>query len=96
MKFSSTLFNLRKKYIHTNSVGFQHSTYLLIAFLREKTITQVVTSWEKNIQVGGSIIPRFIVFIHFDILVTTNGHVVQVGRHRSTKQRAIASYISAL
>ena len=29
---------------NTNSVGFQHSTYLLNTFLREKTITQVVTS----------------------------------------------------
>ena len=45
MKFFSTLRNLRKKCIHTNSVGFQHSAYLLIASLRKKTITQVVTSW---------------------------------------------------
>ena len=49
MKFSSALRNLRKKYIHTNSVGFEHSTYLLIASLREKTITQVVTSFGFSI-----------------------------------------------
>ena len=45
MKFSSTLCNLRKKYIHTNQVEFQHSIYLLIASLREETITYLVTSW---------------------------------------------------
>ena len=36
MRFFSTLRNLRKKYTHTNSVGFEHLTYLLIASLREK------------------------------------------------------------
>ena len=34
---------------HTNSVGFELSTYLLIASSREKAITQVVTSCGSSI-----------------------------------------------
>ena len=57
MKFSSALRDLRNEYIHTNSVGFEHSTYLLIASVREKNnYAGCDVMWFFNIQDGGRVI----------------------------------------
>ena len=74
MKFSSTLRNLRTKYIHTNSVGFEYSTCLLIASLREKTITQVVTSCGFSIS---KMVDEYCLCLSLPFSISETKHVIK-------------------